>query len=540
MSGALLQLAALGSQDPYLTSNPQITFFKKKFMRYTNFATETVQVNFDGSSLNFGQSQTATLDNSGDLVYKMILVLKLDANTDKTWGYVNKLGHAIIDNISISIGGTEIDTHYGDFIHIYNELYRNDSHDENYNKMIGNIPEMKRLDVVHPESTLYIPLYFWLTKSSVLTFPTCVLRNQDFQITVTLNDAIDCINYKGTSVPDNLPNISSAYFLIDYVYLDLNEQQLFKSEDHNYLIEQVQELTDNITAETHRINLAFDKPCKYILWAANLNRFYERNKFLSFAFDDDFEKARENFAKLVWLATRSGLNTDDTDNPTIIFESNFVNIGEIPSTTTSGNTILLTLANKVKGIMLFAENINDNITANATIDNVILTQNDITFEDMSITIDDILEDSNTTTEQINFINLNTLNIKDVFNFGNFINRKDNIIIRSQLLLNGREKFQERDGNYFNYIVPYYYFNNTPSDGVNAYTFAVKPMDINPSGTINFGMINDNKELKIRVGKNNAESNTYYNDYFKDGRIRVFAYNYSLLTVSANLNTVTLT
>ena len=30
MSGALLQLAALGSQDPYLTSNPEITLFKKK------------------------------------------------------------------------------------------------------------------------------------------------------------------------------------------------------------------------------------------------------------------------------------------------------------------------------------------------------------------------------------------------------------------------------------------------------------------------------------------------------------------------------
>ena len=29
MSGALLQLAALGSQDAYLTGNPEITLFKK-------------------------------------------------------------------------------------------------------------------------------------------------------------------------------------------------------------------------------------------------------------------------------------------------------------------------------------------------------------------------------------------------------------------------------------------------------------------------------------------------------------------------------
>ena len=84
MSGALLQLAALGSQDPYLTSNPEITFFKKKINRYSNFSTGTIQVNFDGNGVNFGTSQTATIDNSGDLIYKMTLVIKLEKNTSKS------------------------------------------------------------------------------------------------------------------------------------------------------------------------------------------------------------------------------------------------------------------------------------------------------------------------------------------------------------------------------------------------------------------------------------------------------------------------
>ena len=46
--------------------------------------------------------------------------------------------------------------------------------------------------------------------------------------------------------------------------------------------------------------------------------------------DNDFEKAREEFAKLVWLSTRNGLDMSDVDNPKIIFSSDFVNIGEIP------------------------------------------------------------------------------------------------------------------------------------------------------------------------------------------------------------------
>ena len=36
MGGGILQLLALGPQNLYLTGNPQITFFKKVYKRYTN------------------------------------------------------------------------------------------------------------------------------------------------------------------------------------------------------------------------------------------------------------------------------------------------------------------------------------------------------------------------------------------------------------------------------------------------------------------------------------------------------------------------
>ena len=154
----------------------------------------------------------------------------------------------------MSVGGTELDVQYGDFMYMYNELNRNDSHDDNFDIMIGNTSSMKSIDVDHDEYTLYIPLNFWFTKSSFLSFPICSINNQDFQVTVTLNDAID-LNYKGSSVPSDLPNVTSSYLLVDYVYLDLMEQTLFKNEKHEYLIEQVQDLTDNINLQTTRINL---------------------------------------------------------------------------------------------------------------------------------------------------------------------------------------------------------------------------------------------------------------------------------------------
>ena len=38
MGGGLMQLVAYGAQDVYLTGNPQITFWKVTYRRYTNFS----------------------------------------------------------------------------------------------------------------------------------------------------------------------------------------------------------------------------------------------------------------------------------------------------------------------------------------------------------------------------------------------------------------------------------------------------------------------------------------------------------------------
>ena len=46
MAGGLMQLVAYGTQDMYLTGNPQVTFFKAVFRRYTNFSMESIKQNF--------------------------------------------------------------------------------------------------------------------------------------------------------------------------------------------------------------------------------------------------------------------------------------------------------------------------------------------------------------------------------------------------------------------------------------------------------------------------------------------------------------
>ena len=48
MPGGLIQIVAYGAQDLYLTGIPEITFFKFIYKRYTNFAIEFIELDFDG------------------------------------------------------------------------------------------------------------------------------------------------------------------------------------------------------------------------------------------------------------------------------------------------------------------------------------------------------------------------------------------------------------------------------------------------------------------------------------------------------------
>ena len=49
--GGLIQLAAYGNQDVFLTGNPQITFWKMVFKRHTHFAIESIEQTFNGAGV---------------------------------------------------------------------------------------------------------------------------------------------------------------------------------------------------------------------------------------------------------------------------------------------------------------------------------------------------------------------------------------------------------------------------------------------------------------------------------------------------------
>ena len=71
----------------------------------------------------------------------------------------------------------------------------------------------------------------------------------------------------------------------------------------------------------------------------------------------------------------------------------------------------------------------------------------------------------------------------------------NPISSAKLQLNGHDRFSERDGRYFNLVQPYQHHENVPSQGINVYSFGLKPEEHQPSGTCNMSRI-DNATLQL--------------------------------------------
>lgn len=92
--------------------------------------------------------------------------------------------------------------------------------------------------------------------------------------------------------------------------------------------------------------------------------------------------------------------------------------------------------------------------------------------------------------------------------------------KAKIQLNGHDRFAERDGSYFSMIQPFQHHENVPIEkGINVYSFALKPEDHQPSGSLNMSRI-DTAVLAV--------------DSEVDGKISVFAVSYNVLRIMSGM------
>jgi hypothetical protein len=316
-SGGLLQLVSTGRQDVYLSGNPQTTFFKQVYRRYTNFAIETQRVPFD-TAVDFGKLITTTIPRNGDLIGQMYLEIELPEmtlagpipaqtgiatepatdyeDTAPSVSWVNGIGYAMIEYVSIWIGQQEVDRQYGEFLYLWQQLTTPGSKRAGVNHMTG------QLDVYNDQAQkgplhLFVPLQFWFCRNPGLSLPIIALQATPVKIWIKLKNGNDMLFsntlenavLNGTPPPTQLtvlpPTITDMTLWADYIYLDNEERRRFVSSKHEYLIDQVQQqkrysIPQNTTITS--VPLTFNHPMKEMIWVVNQDRMIQAHEWFNY------------------------------------------------------------------------------------------------------------------------------------------------------------------------------------------------------------------------------------------------------------------
>lgn len=296
--GGLLQLVAQGKQDIYLTGNPQVSFFKTVFRRHTNFATESLPMYFDGTP-NFGQTISCLVPRRGDLlgrVYLRVVLPQLTLEgTDTLASYVNSVGHALIEEVKITIGEQDIDKQTGEWMEIWSQLTTPAGQREALDTMIGRIDTYMPPSIIPAADglTLYIPLQFWFCRNPGLALPLLSMPYNPIRINIKLAP-LQKLFWTGTLIEEdctynvrvNPVSLKSCMLWGEYVYLDNEERKQFVQTSQEYLIEQVQFTpSTSATASQQVVNVPidFNHPLREFIFVAQRTAMEQYHEWFNYS-----------------------------------------------------------------------------------------------------------------------------------------------------------------------------------------------------------------------------------------------------------------
>jgi hypothetical protein len=290
MGGGLIQLVAYGSQDIYLTSQPQVTFFKAIYKRHTHFAMESILQSYDGNA-DFGDTISVIIARNGDLVGNITVEAQLPDAAQfgltgySSFGWIQGVGNYLISRTAIYVGGQRIDEQYGSWMDVWGELNINGSQVEGYGKMIGkdySSPIYVPYDVTKsPGNRLFIPLQYWFCRNPGLAIPLIALQYHEIKLEINIERysklllaTIDGEYVKPDIInPNEPPVLESLKVYSEYYFLDSSERKKFAQNPHEYLIEQVQSQSGNMNNiySENIIRMNLNHPTKELIFVFGRN-----------------------------------------------------------------------------------------------------------------------------------------------------------------------------------------------------------------------------------------------------------------------------
>ena len=245
MSGGIMQLISYGAQDIYIFGNPQVTFFKAVYKRYTNFAFEATKILFNKKNPTFGDKTFVTIKRNGDLVgasFIEVTLPEMDVNDANGFAWDYNIGIFLIKSVELEIGGNRIDKLYPNWVNIWVLLSIPNGQLRGFNQMIGNISTLTTFSILNtfPETVLTIPLFFSFCTKAANALPLIALQYHDVRLNVEFETFANLVSKEVTTLTVSEIPLVSAVLYVDYYYLDVAERRRFVTNPCEYLFHQLQ------------------------------------------------------------------------------------------------------------------------------------------------------------------------------------------------------------------------------------------------------------------------------------------------------------
>jgi hypothetical protein len=452
MGLGLLLLVSVGKENIYLSTQPEITFFKIAYKRYTNFSTETVAQYFKNTP-DFGRRVTVNISKNADLLSQIYIYVNLPdiilsnhsylPDGIKKFAWIKKVGLGLIKYVDLEIGGIMVERNFGDWLNIWYELNLDYGKKKSFNNMIGNIELLTQYTNGKKSYSLNIPLNFWFCQESGLGLPLISMVHNDIKLHVEFND------------------FNNVYVESPTHYIKINEPFcLFKKDE---LIRQ------NIDG-----NIAVGQ----FVYYDNLNQYVYYNKLKG-----EFLIPTSNNSRYVIRGSESLFEANILPNSLLIQDESYFRF----------NTPSLIEAYLLVNYIYLDNEERFNFLNNSHQYLVPMVQNimEQTFYSANIAY------------KIPFINPNkviywraqlvsNINSNDLFNYTMFpiSDTESNIIEKENIVLNSIDRIQMDNVELYTNLQIYLNDYVSSSIGINMYSFALTPKDYQPSGSLNFSQIDD--------------------------------------------------
>jgi hypothetical protein len=527
MPGSLLQLVAKGAQDNYLTGNPQISFFKYVYKRHTNYSLENRKISYEGEAFKNGIGQTIDIKipREGDLLHMIYITVELPEIPEISRyedayhilglfqpQFFNSVGHLLINNVVLEIGGQEICKQTGEWMEIWSQLSYDEAKQLGFKYMIGRVNNdniQTYNDKPRGPLFLQIPLQFWFCKNIGSALPLVALQFHSINIKVTFNN-IDSIISQG----------------IEY-YLITQEAEGGTGAE-----------TPNIRFKNIQVNNNFkDRKIKYVEAVPPVSGGILKTVVAGPYNNED-----------TYFTTRNDKDPNDLNN-TVRNET--ITIPEIISLTPQN---IQTTTRQVGGVGFTYTGITETINAYKANQFKVEVLADYVYLDTYerqkmakskhlLLIEQVQDVSNRsitknstkynfTIKDLNhpikslywFLKPNSTIYKNIypFNFsnsftGDYVNQ-DDPIKTCTIRLNNIDRVEARNGKYYRLTQPFQHHTRNSTLFVYMYSFCLRPEDLQPTGSCNFSRI-DNIQLDIDLNLM-----PHNND------IKLYALNYNFLKI----------